>query len=65
MLYSYYNSNYQFIAFLSSVVRDVLSICIYFSESSEDESSFVDSELPRKRLRSAFTVDGTGIKYSK
>jgi len=42
----------------------VLSICIYFSESSEDESSVVDLEPPRKRLRSEFTPDGTGIKYS-
>jgi len=29
------------------------------SESSEDEGSIVDSEPPRKRLRSAFTLDGT------
>jgi len=42
----------------------VLSICIYFSESSEDESSAVDLEPPRKRLRTAFALDGTGIKYS-
>jgi len=35
----------------------------YFSESSEDDSSLVDLEPPRKRLRSSFALDGTGIKY--
>jgi hypothetical protein len=35
-------------------------INIYFSESSEDESSVVSSEPPRKRLHSEFTLDGTG-----
>jgi hypothetical protein len=45
--------------------RCYLSICIYFSESSEDEGSVVDLEPPRKRMRTAFAVDGTGIRYSE
>jgi hypothetical protein len=40
----------------SELLSHTIDLCIYFSESSEDESS----EPPRKRLCSTFTLDGTG-----
>jgi hypothetical protein len=46
-------------AFICFSYQVILLICIYFSESSEDEST----ELPRKRSCPTFTLDGTGMLW--